>query len=516
MLSDAPDGIRDLVLMKRLEWRWIDGLEAYLRSGTPVDVHGTMSTDDWDAYQRGMRAQANVAGPRLARLIPVPRGARDMLDIGGSHGYWSVLLCRRHPELRATVFDLPAAVERAAPLLAREGMGDRVVHKAGDALTDDLGQEAYDLIIMFSLVHHFDEATNRSLVARAGEALRPGGRMVIFEPLRPRPGRGVQAGAILRPLLRNDERVRNVDTGGDERLAGRCRTAASQPAVRPPLHRGGRPGGRGQAHDLTRSHHRSMAFKDLFSGHAADYARFRPSYPPELFAWLADVSPARDLAVDLGTGNGQAAVGLADHFERVIGIEPSAEQLANARPHPKVEYRVGPAEATGLTDGAADLLLAAQAFHWFQREPFFIEARRVLRPSGVLALVSYLHSRITPEVDAVVEELYASLDPYWEPERRLVEDGYAGVAVPFEELETPAFEMRSSWSVNDLIGYMGTWSALRKCMAAEGRDPLDDVRPRLVLAWGGDGAQGRGLAARRPRVPGGVNGRACRAVAIPG
>ncbi len=117
-----------------------------------------------------------------------------MLDIGGSHGYWSVLLCRRHPELRATVFDLPAAVERAAPILAREGMGDRVVHKAGDALTDDLGQEAYDLIIMFSLVHHFDEATNRSLVARASEALRPGGRMVIFEPLRPRPGRGVQAG----------------------------------------------------------------------------------------------------------------------------------------------------------------------------------------------------------------------------------------------------------------------------------------------------------------------------------
>jgi SAM-dependent methyltransferase len=194
MVSDASDGIRDLVLMKRLEWRWMEGLESYLRSGTPVDVHGTMSSDDWDAYQRGMRAQANIAGPRLARLIPVPRGARDMLDIGGSHGYWSVLLCRRHPGLRSTVLDLPAAVERAAPILAREGMGDRVVLKAGDALTDDLGREAYDLIIMFSLVHHFDDATNRVLVARACEALRPGGRMIIFEPLRPPPGRGVQAG----------------------------------------------------------------------------------------------------------------------------------------------------------------------------------------------------------------------------------------------------------------------------------------------------------------------------------
>jgi SAM-dependent methyltransferase len=196
MLRDSPDGIRDLVLMKRLEWRWIDGLEAYLRSGAPVDVHETMSADDWAAYQRGMRAQANVAGPRLARLVPVPKDARDLLDIGGSHGYWSVLLCRRHPNLRATVLDLPGAVEQAAPLLAQEEMGDRVVLKAGNALTDDLGHAAYDLILMFSLVHHFDETTNRALVARSAEALRPGGRMVILEALRPTPGKGGQLGAF--------------------------------------------------------------------------------------------------------------------------------------------------------------------------------------------------------------------------------------------------------------------------------------------------------------------------------
>jgi SAM-dependent methyltransferase len=235
---------------------------------------------------------------------------------------------------------------------------------------------------------------------------------------------------------------------------------------------------------VAQGYHRSVAFKDLFSGYAADYARFRPSYPPQLFAWLADVSPARHLAVDLGTGNGQAAVDLADHFERVLGIEPSAEQLANARPHPKVEYRVATAEATGLTAGAADLVMAAQAFHWFEREPFFAEAQRVLRPGGVLALVSYALSRITPDVDAVVDELYVDLDPYWEPERRLVEDGYARVEVPFIELEAPAFEMRSSWTLDDLIGYVGTWSALRKRVAAEGRDPLTEMRPRIASAWG--------------------------------
>jgi SAM-dependent methyltransferase len=226
------------------------------------------------------------------------------------------------------------------------------------------------------------------------------------------------------------------------------------------------------------------AFKDLFSGHAADYARFRPTYPPELFAWLADVSPARDLAVDLGTGSGQAAVALAGHFARVVGLDPSAEQLANARSHPSVEYRVAAAEATGLADGSVDLLLAAQAFHWFDAEPFFADAARVARPGAILALVSYALSRITPEVDAVVGDLYAALDPYWEPERRLVEDGYASVAVPFEEIQTPAFAMGSRWSLTELSGYLGTWSALRIAVAETGANPLEAVAPALATAWG--------------------------------
>jgi SAM-dependent methyltransferase len=192
MLQDSDGGIRDLILMKRLEWRWMDGLEGYLRTGVPANVHGTMSPDDWQAYQRGMRAQANVGAPNLARLLPIPNGAREMLDIGGSHGYWSVVLCRRHPDLRATVLDLPNAVAHATPLLEREGMGDRVALRAGDALTDDIGTNAYDVVLMFSLVHHFTEATNRRLVARATAALRPGGRLIILEPLRAKPGGGQQ------------------------------------------------------------------------------------------------------------------------------------------------------------------------------------------------------------------------------------------------------------------------------------------------------------------------------------
>lgn len=197
LLADARTSVRDVILMKELEWGWIDQLETFVRDGRPLDVHATMSTDDWSAYQRGMRAQANPLASWLARRVPVPAGAQDMLDIGGSHGYFSVVLCRRHPQLRATVLDLPDAVEHAAPLLEREAMGDRVVLRAGDALTDDLGEGAYDLILAFSLVHHFDDATNRRLVSHAARALRPGGYLVIGDALRPSsPGKGGQQGAF--------------------------------------------------------------------------------------------------------------------------------------------------------------------------------------------------------------------------------------------------------------------------------------------------------------------------------
>ena len=185
LLEDTDGSVRDMVLMKFLEWDWIEGLESFVRSGEPLDVHGTMRSEDWRLYQRGMRAQAGLLGRWLARRLPMPEGATAMLDIGGSHGHFSVALCRRYPSLRSVVLDLPEAVEQSAPLLAAEGMGDRVVHQAGNALTDDLGSEAYDLILAFSLVHHFDDGTNRALATRCARALKPGGIFVIGDLMRP-------------------------------------------------------------------------------------------------------------------------------------------------------------------------------------------------------------------------------------------------------------------------------------------------------------------------------------------
>src|SRR5262249_38332218 len=147
-------------------------------------VHATMTRAEWARYQHAMRAIAGLAATEVARRLSLPPHARTMLDIGGAHGYYAVALCRRHPRLRATVLDRPAAIEHAAPLLAREGVGERVVHRAGDARVDDLGQAAYDMVLMAQLVHHLDDTTNRDLVRRAARALRPGGLLAILEPIR--------------------------------------------------------------------------------------------------------------------------------------------------------------------------------------------------------------------------------------------------------------------------------------------------------------------------------------------
>jgi SAM-dependent methyltransferase len=228
-----------------------------------------------------------------------------------------------------------------------------------------------------------------------------------------------------------------------------------------------------------------VAFKDLFSRQSLDYARFRPTYPASLFSWLADAAPGRRLAIDVGAGNGQAAAALALHFEQVLGVDPSEAQLAKAEPIPHVTLRRGSAEATGAAPASADLLIAAQAFHWFDQPAFFAEVRRAVRPGGLLALWCYGLSTITPEIDAVVYELYEGrLGPYWEPERKLVETGYRTVVVPFTELAVPPFEMELTWTLDHLRGYLSTWSPLKRYRDEKGEDPLALIEPKLAGAWG--------------------------------
>ncbi len=181
LLRDSPDSLVDKLLFQLTEWEWMEQAEGYVRSGESLELHETIGPADWEIYQRGMRSVARVAAGEVARRLPVPGGARELLDIGGSHGFYSVAICRRHEGLRAVVLDLPEAIEHAAPLLAAEGMGDRVVHRAGDALGDELGTDAYDVVLISQLVHHFNDAENRELTERVARALRPGGLYPILD-----------------------------------------------------------------------------------------------------------------------------------------------------------------------------------------------------------------------------------------------------------------------------------------------------------------------------------------------
>ena len=184
----------------------------------------------------------------------------------------------------------------------------------------------------------------------------------------------------------------------------------------------------------------STPFKDHFSGHAATYSMFRPTYPRRLFEWLAETAPRRERAWDAGTGSGQAAVGLAEHFACVVGTDASAAQVGHATPHPRVEYRVAPAEASGLPEGWADLVTVAQALHWFDLPRFFGEARRVLAPDGLLAVWCYGDCRLDdPAVDRIVHRYNRdTVEDYWPPERDLVLAEYRPIPFPFAEVATPA------------------------------------------------------------------------------
>jgi SAM-dependent methyltransferase len=230
---------------------------------------------------------------------------------------------------------------------------------------------------------------------------------------------------------------------------------------------------------------RHAGFSDHFSPGAAEYERRRPGYPQELFEFLAAVAPGRRLAVDVATGNGQAATGLAGFFDEVLATEPSEAQLARARPHPRVHYRREQAERIGLPDGCCELLTAAQAAHWFDWNRFPQEALRVLVPGGVVAVWTYELFSVEPAIDAIVEDFYRNVTgPYWPRERHHVEERYASLPFAFEEFPVPAFCFELDWTAADAVAYLGTWSAVLRRRAARGDDPLALVMPRLARAWG--------------------------------
>lgn len=226
-------------------------------------------------------------------------------------------------------------------------------------------------------------------------------------------------------------------------------------------------------------------FKDHFSKHAGEYAKYRPRYPEALFAELAAIAPARELAWDCATGNGQAALALAELFAEVIATDASAEQIAHAEPHPKISYRVESAEQPAFASASVDLITVGQALHWFDLPNFYAQATRAMKPNGVIAAWCYGQRMIAPDIDRAFDHFYHDVvGPYWPPERALVEDGYRSLPFPFKRIALGDFEMTVEWNLAELLGYFGTWSATRRHIAQTGRDPRAEIENELRAAWG--------------------------------
>lgn len=233
-------------------------------------------------------------------------------------------------------------------------------------------------------------------------------------------------------------------------------------------------------------------FADHFSVLADGYARYRPGYPPSLFAWLAGLAPARRLAWDCATGSGQAAVALGRHFERVAATEASLDQLLQADRRSASASGVGYvrslAERSGLASGTADLVTVAQALHWLDFDTFWPEVRRVLVPGGVMAAWGYDLLTVDPDpgerVRTVLRRYYREVvGDYWPPERRLTEQRYRTVSFPFEEIRPPEVISEAQWTREHFFGYLGTWSAGKRYLEARGEDPRDRIAEELTQAW---------------------------------
>jgi SAM-dependent methyltransferase len=227
------------------------------------------------------------------------------------------------------------------------------------------------------------------------------------------------------------------------------------------------------------------SFKDHFSSHSSGYAAYRPTYPPALVTFLAGIAPRTKRAIDCGCGNGQLSVLLASRFTQVVAVDASAAQIAAAQPHDRVVYRVAPADRTGEPDAGADLLTVAQAAHWFALDQFYEEVRRVLRPRGVVALITYGILDVEGDIKPLVDDFFFQvIGPYWPPEREHVNSGYRQLAFPFEELEPATLSIDVSWTLPEFIGYIETWSAVREAEKAVGREPILTFTDALARVWG--------------------------------
>ena len=228
----------------------------------------------------------------------------------------------------------------------------------------------------------------------------------------------------------------------------------------------------------------SLIFKDYFSEKSEEYREYRPRYPANLFSYLSSITVNNQRAWDCATGNGQSALALSDYFTEVIATDASSTQIENSVKREKIKYRVATAEDSGIETNSIDLITVAQALHWFNLNKFINEVNRVLKVGGVIAIWAYNLFSVQDDIDEIVKRLYnEKLADYWPNERKLVENGYRDIILPFDEIDAPIFNMSEEWNFSKLIGYLNTWSAVKIYHKHLGISPLDEVQIEILKLW---------------------------------
>lgn len=228
-----------------------------------------------------------------------------------------------------------------------------------------------------------------------------------------------------------------------------------------------------------------MPFRDYFSDHSTLYASARPTYPDELFSFVASIAPAHERVWDCATGNGQAAIGLARHFADVEATDASEDQIARAKPCTGVRYSVQAAEQSAFPARSFDAVCVASALHWFDYSRFYPEVKRVLKPGGAFVAWGYDHLRVSPSFDEQFERSIGSvIAPYWPPRKQLLRDGYRDVPFPFERVQPPELKMRVEWSFAELMAFVLSWSGTQRCIAVQGEEFFNAAADALAPLWG--------------------------------
>ncbi|MEJ2141248.1 MAG: class I SAM-dependent methyltransferase [Gammaproteobacteria bacterium] len=224
---------------------------------------------------------------------------------------------------------------------------------------------------------------------------------------------------------------------------------------------------------------------DHFSKQASDYSLYRPLYPQSLFAYLATLTPHHDRAWDCATGNGQAAIALASFYNSVEATDASEKQIKQTSPHEKIHYLVCEASNTPFTENHFDLITVAQALHWFDLDSFYKEVKRVSKPGGIFSAWCYGLFNIDAGIDECIHYFYSeTVGPFWPEERRYIHDGYTTLTFPFERIQPPQFAMSVRWDLRQVIGYLGTWSAVQYYRERHGQDPVVQIASELESMWG--------------------------------